>query len=300
MKHDMSQGQRLDRLRSAASRFTLLLAVLAVSLPAACGGAEPAAAPAQEPTESVEAQPSPPTEAPPATESTAPGDTGVTEAALPPAVAETRDAIISAAHGRDYATLEALLDPATFSYSFGESGDPIGYWRGLEDEGEVPFSETSCRPSSPCTSPRRTTSYVWPAAHAKDAPSAWTKRRPPPHLRLLYSRRRHPQLRGDRQVPRLPGRDPRGRHLALLHRRRRWRRSGRARPRTLLGVPPAGSSTFEAERPPQCDSAGGTAPSRDPGPQATLLRRERGGKRRCLLPPTRRSVSSLATPSGAT
>ena len=181
----MAQGQKLDRLRSAASRFTLLLAVLAVSLPAACGGAEPAAAPAQEPTESVEAQPSPPAEAPPPTESTAPGDTGVAEAALPPAVAETRDAIISAAHARDYAALEALLDPATFSYSFGESGDPISYWRGLKDEGEVPilgdilptvFSMHVAKTDDVC---------VWPAAHAKD-PSACTEN-DLADLRLLYS-----------------------------------------------------------------------------------------------------------------
>ena len=181
----MAQGQRLDRLRSAASRFALLLAVLAVTLPAACGGAEPSATPAQEPTESVEAQPSPPTQAPPATESTAAGDTGVTEAALPPAVAETRDAIISAAHARDYAALEALLDPATFSYSFGESGDPIGYWRGLEDEGEVPILGDILPTVLSMHVAKTDDVYVWPAAHAKD-PSAWTED-DLADLRLLYS-----------------------------------------------------------------------------------------------------------------
>ena len=75
----------VERLRSAASRFILLLALLAMTLPA-CGGAEPAATPAQEPTGSVEAQPPASNRVPPATETTAPAGTD-TAAALPPAVA---------------------------------------------------------------------------------------------------------------------------------------------------------------------------------------------------------------------
>ncbi len=58
---------------------------------------------------------------------------------LPQVVAKKRDAIVAAAHAFGYDRLETLLDRKTFSYSFGESGDPVGYWRRLEDEGEVPI-----------------------------------------------------------------------------------------------------------------------------------------------------------------
>jgi hypothetical protein len=51
----------------------------------------------------------------------------VAEQALPPAVEQTHDVILAAADAKDYEALGALLDPAGFSYSFGESGDPIGY-----------------------------------------------------------------------------------------------------------------------------------------------------------------------------
>ena len=175
--------QSVERFRWATSRFILPLALLAMILPA-CGGAEPAATPAQEPTGSVATQPPASAGVPPVTETTAPTGTD-TAATLPPAVSETRDAIISAAHARDYAALEALLDPATFSYSFGESGDPIDYWRGLEEQGEVPILGDILPTVLSMHVAKLDDTYVWPAAHAKD-PSAWTED-DLADLRLLYS-----------------------------------------------------------------------------------------------------------------
>jgi hypothetical protein len=54
---------------------------------------------------------------------------------LPPAVAATRDAIAAAAEAGDYDALAALADPATFTYSFGDGGDPAAYWKALVAEG---------------------------------------------------------------------------------------------------------------------------------------------------------------------
>jgi hypothetical protein len=55
---------------------------------------------------------------------------------LPVPVAEKRATILRAGEAMDYDTLAASLDPATFSYSFGDSGDPIGAWRQQEGEGQ--------------------------------------------------------------------------------------------------------------------------------------------------------------------
>ena len=154
-------------------RLIARLAVVAAAafLLAACGGAEqsgtPAVTPTQDPTVPAQTQPAPP---PAATEP--PSSAAATE--LPAAVTQTRDAIVDAAKSFDYDGLAALLDPATFSYSFGESGDPIGYWQKLESEAHVPiFGDIiplvlSTRPA------RMDDVYVWPAAAAKD-PATWTE-----------------------------------------------------------------------------------------------------------------------------
>jgi hypothetical protein len=92
---------------------------------------------------------------------------------LPPAVAKKRDAIVLAARAFDYKALETLLDPKTFSYSFGESGDPVGYWRRLEDEGEVPILGDYLPVVLGATFAKRGDVYVWPSAYGK-SPSAWT------------------------------------------------------------------------------------------------------------------------------
>ena len=56
----------------------------------------------------------------------------VGQPSLPAPVAELRTALYEAARACDWDTLQGLLDPATFSYSFGESGDPIAYWQRQE------------------------------------------------------------------------------------------------------------------------------------------------------------------------
>ncbi len=48
---------------------------------------------------------------------------------LPGAVAATRDRIAATAQTGDLEALAALTDPASFTYSFGSSGDPAGFWR---------------------------------------------------------------------------------------------------------------------------------------------------------------------------
>jgi hypothetical protein len=54
---------------------------------------------------------------------------------LPAAVAKTRDAVRSAAAKGDLAALARVTDPARFTYSFGDGGDPAAYWESLKREG---------------------------------------------------------------------------------------------------------------------------------------------------------------------
>jgi hypothetical protein len=92
---------------------------------------------------------------------------------LPPEVAEKRDAIVAAAKSFDYDRLETLLDPKNFSYSFGESGDPVGYWRRLEEEGHVPILGDYLPLVFSAPYARKQDTFVWPSAHAKK-PADWT------------------------------------------------------------------------------------------------------------------------------
>jgi hypothetical protein len=109
------------------------------------------------------------------------------EEALPAPVEKTRQAIASAAQALDYDRLETLLDRKTFSYSFGETGDPIRYWRRLEQEAEVPV--LGDRLPTVLSGPWATQGdiYVWPSVHGKP-PSGW---RPEERrwLRNLYTER---------------------------------------------------------------------------------------------------------------
>jgi hypothetical protein len=159
----------------------IVLLAFAVTV-SACGGSDPAAAPPApaQPGEPVPpADPPPPPAEPSSTEPAPPpadpppppAQTG-SEADLPDAVIAKRDAIVAAAHARDYGALEALLDPATFSYSFGEEGDPIGYWRELEDVGEVPILGDYLPGFLAMPFAKLGDIYVWPSVHAK-LPKTW-------------------------------------------------------------------------------------------------------------------------------
>ncbi len=88
---------------------------------------------------------------------------------LPAAVAAKRDAIVSAARAFDYDRLE----------------DPVGYWRRLEEQGEVPILGDYLPVILSGPFAKRNDIYVWPSAYAKK-PSGWTAadRR---WLRKLYS-----------------------------------------------------------------------------------------------------------------
>lgn len=99
-------------------------------------------------------------------------DAGVTDT-----VAATRKAVFLAALACDYDALGALAsaNPEGFSYSFGDDGDPAGYWREAEAGGDrVLFAlATLLR-----LEPREQTEagggdyVVWPAAFVEDATDA--------------------------------------------------------------------------------------------------------------------------------
>jgi hypothetical protein len=93
--------------------------------------------------------------------------------ALPGPVAEKHEAIVDAAHALDYEQLAMLLDPKTFTYSFGEGGDPIGYWRRLEEQGETPILGDYLPSVLAMPWAKQGPLYVWPSAHAKE-PARWT------------------------------------------------------------------------------------------------------------------------------
>jgi hypothetical protein len=97
------------------------------------------------------------------------------EEALPGPVAEKHEAIVDAAHALDYEELKTLLDPKTFTYSFGEGGDPIGYWRRLEEQGEMPILGDYLPTVLAMPWARQGPLCVWPSAHAKK-PSQWTQK----------------------------------------------------------------------------------------------------------------------------
>ena len=112
-------------------------------------------------------------ETPVATPTIPPSPTPTTASNVPAAVEQTKTAIVRAARAQDLDALGALLDPKTFNYSFGENGDPIGYWRKLESEAHVPILG-DIMPQVFATRPaKQGGTYVWPAAAAKEAKD-WT------------------------------------------------------------------------------------------------------------------------------
>ncbi len=96
------------------------------------------------------------------------------ELALPARVAETRDAILTAARARDFRALGALIPDEGFTFSFGGETDPIAYWRRLESEGHEPVIG-DILPMVLDTEPGFDRGvFVWPAQAAED-PAEWTQ-----------------------------------------------------------------------------------------------------------------------------
>ena len=85
---------------------------------------------------------------------------------LPAAVEARRAAIVKAATSRDWAALERLIGPGEFVYSFGDAGDPIGYWRDSVKQGTDIPRYLAAIFSMPCalSLEEDRPQYWWPAA----------------------------------------------------------------------------------------------------------------------------------------
>jgi hypothetical protein len=87
---------------------------------------------------------------------------------LPPAVAKTHDAIRTAAGAGDYAALGTLIDPAIFTYSFGdEGGDPITFWKYVDTQGTDVRATIAALLDMPCVTFQGDEGgpyYEWPSA----------------------------------------------------------------------------------------------------------------------------------------
>ena len=87
---------------------------------------------------------------------------------LPAAVADLRYQIYEAVRGCYWEQLPDLLDEATFSYSFGEDGDPVGYWQRMEFlhlEPMLYIAGMLARPYGLIPNAEKP-SFAWPSAHA--------------------------------------------------------------------------------------------------------------------------------------
>jgi hypothetical protein len=107
---------------------------------------------------------------------------------LPPAVAQTRQAIHEAAAARDYAALAKLADPDEFVYSFGEEGgDPVAYWQAVDREGTDIRATIGALLEMSCAvlTYEEMVEYVWPAA--ADAPYAELTAEETAALEALYA-----------------------------------------------------------------------------------------------------------------
>jgi hypothetical protein len=103
----------------------------------------------------------------------------VSQSDLPTPVAETRGALLAAIGAGDYEALRPLIDPAHFTYSFGDGGDPIAYWKDIEaNSDERPLEILGAILSMPFT--RTEAGYAWPFALVRDPASL-----SPDELRML-------------------------------------------------------------------------------------------------------------------
>ncbi len=95
--------------------------------------------------------------------------TDATASGLPPAVEETRAAVLEAADAGDYEALRALIPP-TFRYTFGGAveGGPIAYWQELEQTtDERPLETLAAVLKLPYVLSQGY--YVWPWAYAAES-----------------------------------------------------------------------------------------------------------------------------------
>jgi hypothetical protein len=86
---------------------------------------------------------------------------------LPAAVAATKQAIAAAAETGDFDALARLTDPETFTYSFGDGGDPAGHWKAMKAEGTDAAAIMLKLFDMPCsvfTISGDATYYSWPSA----------------------------------------------------------------------------------------------------------------------------------------
>ena len=103
-----------------------------------------------------------------------PGGTTTAKGQLPGPVAEKKEAIVDASHALDYDGLEELVDTTNFTYSFGENGHPVRYWRRMEEEAEVPILGDFLPTVLAMPWAKLGPVYVWPSVHSKK-PSRWTE-----------------------------------------------------------------------------------------------------------------------------
>jgi hypothetical protein len=92
--------------------------------------------------------------------------TAQTVEGMPAEVAAARDLLLDAALRCDEQLLfTAIEESDAFTYSFGASGDPLGYWWELEEAGEAPFLRLA---EVLATTPSTTDGgelWVWPQVH---------------------------------------------------------------------------------------------------------------------------------------
>jgi hypothetical protein len=92
----------------------------------------------------------------------------VDQTGLPDQVSDLRHAVFDAALDCDWETLRSLLDGPAFSYSFGESGDPISYWQRQEVLHYRPMLYLAgiLQRSVGTIQDGGSVIYTWPSAHA--------------------------------------------------------------------------------------------------------------------------------------
>jgi hypothetical protein len=89
------------------------------------------------------------------------------EPGLPAPVASLRRSIFEAARACDWQTLRGVMVESTFSYSFGDDGDPIGFWQWEEFLHYQPMLYIAGMLQRPFSAmdTEVSTVYLWPSAY---------------------------------------------------------------------------------------------------------------------------------------